>query len=110
MSVKEEVHVALSELAASDSPDDIAATMRALHIKGRPGSGMLCPVAVYLSDRIACSFGEIAVNRTCVSLLTPHMIPGFKTVSTLPLVELPPAVQRFIVRFDNHDYPDLELP
>jgi hypothetical protein len=79
-----------------DTPDTIAAALRAGGHVGNRNHATSCPVAQYLAGRFPCSrvgYGVIQV-----------FIPG----KQVPIeITMPMAISLFVRRFDAGEYPDL---
>ncbi len=84
-------------IALGDEDKKVAATLRSMGIKGKPTEACACPVANYLAG----IFGEMStpeIDGDAVTLL------GWDHRNRM---ELPQAVEDFVVSFDTDCYPDL---
>jgi hypothetical protein len=85
----------LQQLSGCLTGDDVADHLRSKGIKGKRGILETCPLAEFA---ISCGAKEVQVDNQGVSFLS----------AIGPLRHASSAVQEFVVRFDNGDYPDLE--
>lgn len=85
--VRDQVDAALK--AMGDTAEQVAETLRAAGIKGRPAEGCGCPIYRYLIRE----FPQV----TCVTIFGVEVLDGGKAT----LVELPLAVEIFIYNFET---------
>lgn len=83
---------------ASCGADRVAARLGAAGAQGRRSNAFHCPLARYLSDRLG--YPVMIGSRAKIH------VPDMAAIT----VDLPPAVDAFVNRFDNRYYPELYLP
>lgn len=93
-------HAARLLAALGDTPEQIAATLHTGGHHGRPQSEDCCPVARYL--RAALDVDHLNVIGNIVVLAYEQDPPRIGDY-----VDVPDAVEEFIERFDNGDFPQL---
>lgn len=81
------------------TPDEIAAHLLSLGIKGVKEDAHQCPIASYLIFLLGGSPTDFMVCRTCAHWYDDRYHD----------LKLPPPVRSFITKFDLGHYPDLEV-
>jgi hypothetical protein len=90
---------ALQELRdMGDTPDKVAAYLKAQHITGQRGKPSSCPIANYFTSKYGGFCGASRYNL--------YFTDANSDLNTQ--VVLPPAVSSFVGRFDYGSYPELE--
>jgi hypothetical protein len=88
-----------------DSEDQVAQRLEAAGVRGRPGSGRGCAIAVYLSAVVAADRRVesvlVSTERVFLKLDGRRLHLG---------VSLPKPLRRFVADFDHHRYPALVRP
>ena len=89
-----------------ESPDEVAATLRAAGVRGVPRDNRSCAVAVYVSALMGSEprIRSVAVGHCALSItvVTQDQRPAGRL-----LVQLPKPVRRFVAAFDDHRYPSV---
>jgi hypothetical protein len=90
---------ALQELRdMGDTPDKVAAYLKAQHITGQRGLPSSCPIANYFTSKYG---GFCCASR--------HNLYFIDDGNRNKQVDMPPAVSSFVGRFDYGSYPELEI-
>ena len=80
--------------------DEVADTLRKLHIRGVPNTvASLNPLVKYVSTAILVDAMMVDVSKGLLTLT-------FRDYRT-DVIQLPPVVVDFLLRFNRGDYPDL---
>jgi hypothetical protein len=80
------------------TPDEVAESLRAAGVTGKREDAECCPVAIWLKRATGA---DPYVDCEAASVRYVPDAPEVETSS-------PMAVRGFVVRFDHHQYPDLE--
>lgn len=93
MGKTKKVQKALEELG--DTPEQVAASLRELGIKGVPLHAVYCPIAKFVAKTIYRSSTAQYSHSTWCSIWGWYAVPN------------PWAVSKFIEKFDTYQYPEL---
>jgi hypothetical protein len=96
-------HIANLLDAMGDHPSAVATSLRAEDVRGVRGSALAHPVCRWLI-RLVPDLG-VVLGLDTVHVFRPGRGPAMQGVT----VPMPPAVRAFVDRFDDGQYPDLEL-
>lgn len=98
-SFEQTVHRHLQQLGTS--PAEVAASLQAAGVRGRPGESLDCAVARYLNAVVG---GERRVRDVNVSESFARVRRRWRTAVTVPL---PSGTRAFVREFDHGAFPEL---
>lgn len=97
-------------------PDEVADTVRAVEIKGRPQYCNFCPVAELVKRRFRLKAWQVEIDVrkpsdgvTAAGFITILVDADTETGLDTVEVELPTPVASFAYLFDEGEYPDLNV-
>lgn len=95
LSLPQAILLLLFSLHELETSDDVADFFRDMGVKGKRGLLEKCPIANYA---IGCGAKGVQVDNQGLALSLPQGSIRLRTA----------AIQAFVIRFDNGDFPDLE--